>query len=412
MAVPCILIISFFQNRNMQTGRFTYLFHKYISLTASQAEREEFILLAGQPEYHDLLRDLSEQFDVPENQAPEISKEASQHILQVIFELQKDEDQRNVDTDAGADRRIPFLRSWWAAAALVLALATGAYFWKSNKTNTGSAAITARAVDIAPGKDGATLTLADGTQVVLDSLGNGVIANQNGTQVLLKDGELAYNSTGERPLETAYNTITTSKGRQFSLLLPDGTRVWLNAASSVRYPTAFSGKARQIEMTGEAYFEVAKDIKRPFLVNVNNAAEVEVSGTHFNVNAYENENTINTTLLEGRVKVNATLIRPGQQAQVGNKTQPAIKVINNVDIDKVMAWRNGLFNFNGLTFEEIMRQLERWYDIKVVYENNVVPDKRLAGEMTRGVSLNELLKQLGEMGVRYKLDDRTLIILP
>lgn len=340
-------------------------------------------------------------------------------------------------------RPVSFLRRWWAAASILLLLAAGASFWfQQNKpdalTNTTSNVPT----DIAPGKDGAILTLADGTEVVLDSLGNGLIALQSGAQVVLQNGQLTYDPTGESAGEAVYNTMSTPKGRQFSLLLPDGTSVWLNAASSLRYPTVFTGSERRVEIVGEAYFEVAKNTKMPFRVIVANKAEVEVLGTHFNLNAYGDESTINTTLLEGSVRVSsirvassnqlttkvhpgmkgdwpATILKPGEQAQIAvagsSERKPfssqLIKVIHNADTDKVMAWRNGLINFDGLTFEEIMRQFERWYDIEVIYEGPV-PDVQLRGEMTRGVTLNELLKNLGKLGLHCRLEDRTLVVLP
>lgn len=315
------------------------------------------------------------------------------------------------------NNRFDFLRKWGpVAASVLLVLILGVYFWFGHK-NTGTAVTVANAEEIQSGKDGAILTLADGSQVILDSLGNGVIALQNGSQAIIKNGELIYDLTGERTGEVVYNTMTTPKGRQFSLLLPDGTRIWLNAASSIRYPTVFAGQERKVELTGEAYFEVAKNMKKPFLVNVNEKVTVEVLGTHFNVNAYENEATINTTLLEGSVRVNGKKIKLGQQAQIenqlaGQQSQQEIQVVNDADLDKVMAWKNGLIFFSGATLDEIMRQLERWYDIEVKYENNKVPNTQLAGKMTRDVPLNGLLKNFEELGVHYKLRGRKLIVLP
>ncbi|QEC42975.1 FecR family protein [Pseudobacter ginsenosidimutans] len=315
------------------------------------------------------------------------------------------------------------------AASLLILLAIGGYFWLRHKDPPAIVGTNPKlSPEIGPGRDGAILTLADGRKVLLDSMGDGNIAIQNGARIELQNGRLAYHPDGRGAENIGYNTMTTPKGRQYSLLLPDGSRVWLNAASSLRFPTTFSGKQRRVEITGEAFFEVAPNASQPFQVNIANQAGVEVLGTSFNVNAYTNEPVIDLTLLEGTVKVSpaskdqmmeqqdrtgkAVVLKPGQQARLftGQQT-PAMKVIDDADMDKVMAWKNGLFNFNGLSFGEIMRQLERWYDIKVVYENNTVPNKRLAGEMTRGVSLNGLLKQLGEMGVRYQLNDRTLLIL-
>lgn len=327
-----------------------------------------------------------------------------------------------------------FLRKWsWAAASIIVLLGIGAYLWNANKKNNGTSVLPVNAGEIRPGKDGAILTLADGTQVVLDSLGNGVIASQNGAKAVLKDGGLTYDPTGNTTGETVYNTMSTPKGRQFHVTLPDGTQVWLNSASSISYPTVFAGGERMVSASGEAYFEVAKNAKMPFKVNVNNKAEVKVLGTHFNMNAYDNEESITTTLLEGSVTVTVAsdrpqaILKPGQQAQifVGQKTRqgmsnkPAdaatasgkIKVIDNADIDKVMAWKNGFFNFEGATLEEVMRQLERWYDIDVVYEKNI-PDIEFGGKLTKDISLTGLLNALERSDVNFRIEGRKLTVLP
>ncbi|RFS18761.1 DUF4974 domain-containing protein [Chitinophaga silvatica] len=298
-----------------------------------------------------------------------------------------------------------FLRKWgWAAAAAVIfCIGLGAYFLTANR----NIAPVALKTEITPGKNGAILMLADGSKVVLDSLGNGIVASQNGAQVALKNGELTYDQVGNVSGEMVYNTMTTPKGREFRITLPDGTQVWLNSASSIRYPTIFTGAERKVEVNGEAYFEVTKNEKQPFRVIVNNRVEIEVLGTHFNVNAYRNEEIIKTTLLEGSVRVNGIVIRPGQQAQVAE----SVYVVSNPDIDKVMAWKNGLFYFEGSTLAEIMRQVERWYDIEVVYENGI-PVREFEGKMTRGVSLDGLLMVLQKLGVHYRLEGRKLFIMP
>jgi transmembrane sensor len=277
--------------------------------------------------------------------------------------------------------------------------------------------------DIPPGRQGAILTLSDGKQVVLDSLGNGVVATQNGTQVILKNGQLAYDAAGKSTGAIAYNTMSTPKGRQFQVTLPDGTRVWLNSASSITYPTSFAGNERRVEITGEAYFEVAHLFPVgggkgrgpiPFKVKINDQAEVEVLGTHFNINAYHDESNIKTTLLEGSVKVTGgsdrAFLQPGQQAQV--TLSEKIKIVKDADIEKVMAWKEGLFNFEGLGIEEVMRQLARWYDIDVVYGKEV-PDIKFVGEMSKNVSLSDLLSGLKGIGVHFRIEqERRLVILP
>lgn len=305
---------------------------------------------------------------------------------------------------------------WWAAAAAVVFIIAGAITYtmydKPGRDATGVPVAVQH--DVPPGKEGAILTLADGRQVSLDTVKNATVALQGGVTAKVVNGSLVYEGKGE---VVAYNTMTTPKGRHFQVTLPDGTKVWLNAASSIRYPTIFMGAERRVEVSGEAYFEVTKNPTKPFLVNVAGKAEVEVLGTQFNVNAYENEESINTTLLEGSVRVillgqkirpgREVILQPGQQAQIA----AAIRVIPNADVDKVIAWKNGLFNFEGATLQEVMKQLERWYDIEVVYEKDV-PKMELTGEMTKGVTLNGLLIVLEKLGVHYRLEGRKLIVLP
>jgi transmembrane sensor len=313
-------------------------------------------------------------------------------------------------------RRISLLRRWgWVAASVLLAVGIGGYLLQNRKE---AAPIAKMETDILPGREGAILTLADGSQVVLDSLGNGVIATQNGKQVLLKNGELAYAGDAGSG-EVVYNNLTTPKGRQFQILLPDGTKVWLNAASSLRYPTAFSGSNREVEVTGEVYFEVAKNAHQPFIIHLNNKTKIQVLGTQFNVNAYSNEAAIRTTLVEGSIKIvsgasaeggPSVVLHPGQQAQINNAGGD-MKVMNNVDIDKVTAWKSGLFNFEDSGLEEVMRQVERWYDIEVVYEKNI-PDIRFGGKLSNDVSLSGLLRSLQESEVHFRIEGRKLIVLP
>ncbi|MFX1704298.1 DUF4974 domain-containing protein [Chitinophaga sp. CC14] len=314
--------------------------------------------------------------------------------------------------------RVHFIRRWGWAAAAALLLAGSTYLLVMNKKDQ-SPVISSKVADITPGSQGAILTLADGRQVVLDSMTSGIVAHQSGTSVVLSNGKLMYDPSGEAVSDIQYNKMTTPKGRQFQMTLPDGTKVWLNAASSIRYPTVFAGKERKVEVYGEACFEVAKDVNKPFLVNVNNKASIEVLGTLFNVNAYENEKTINTTLLDGSVRVvsepASIILKPGQQAQINNisginKPGAKIAIVSNPDIEKIMAWKNGLFNFEGANLEEVMRQLERWYNIDVVYENGI-PDIQFMGEMSRQISLTDLLEILRRTEVDFRVEGRRLIVL-
>jgi transmembrane sensor len=331
------------------------------------------------------------------------------------------------------------------AAAMVVCIGIAAYFTLFNRSSKTTANNTPLAVttDIGPGKDGAILTLADGSTIVLDSMGNGLVTDQVGAQVVLRDGKLVYDASDSRlPSKDArptYNTITTPKGRQFRLLLQDGTSVWLNAASSLRFPTVFTGKERRVEVTGEAYFEVASlpltlptggegmksnphasHGKMPFIVNVHGKVEVEVLGTHFNINAYEDEESIKTTLLEGTVKVSATqpqttnhkqqtVLKPGEQAITTNYK---LQTTNNINVDQIMAWKNGVFNFEDAKLHEVMRQLERWYDIEVIYEKGV-PEIEFMGKMGRDLTLMEVLRGLQMSKVHCRIaEGRKLIVMP
>lgn len=314
-----------------------------------------------------------------------------------------------------AMHRVPLhrRRAWWAAASLLLLIAAGSFLiFRSSPSRQDGPAVFA---DINAGKEGAILTLSDGSQVVLDSMGNGLIALQSGSRVKLVDRQLQYeqNAAPSSPV-IAYNTMTIPRGRQYRLLLPDGTRVWLNAASSITYPTAFSGPERRVRITGEAYFEVAHNKRKPFKVTVNDRTFIEVLGTHFNINAYSDENGINTTLLEGSVKVianNSTqMLAPGQQARIDGRTA-AISLIPDANTGESIAWKDGRFAFADADLPAVMRKLSRWYDIEVEYRGNIPQDK-FSGEIDRSLSLSQVLKGLASTRINYTIEGRKLIILP
>jgi transmembrane sensor len=315
-------------------------------------------------------------------------------------------------------------RVFFAAAASLLLLG-GAALWFANRENQPVSPIAGKTETIEPGRHGAVLTLANGQKVSIDTIQNSVIALQGGVTARVVNGALVYEGTGE---EVLYNKISTEKGRMFHLTLPDGSQVWLNAASAIRYPTVFAGNNRVVEVEGEAYFEIAKNAAKPFIVQVVNRAEVEVLGTDFNINAFDNESTINTTLLAGAVRVaplstaiyssnanasqkQSVTLRPGQQAQIVREGEGPVTVVDNADVSKVLAWKNGLFNFNGMPLPAVMRQLERWYNIEVVYQSGI-PDVKIRGKMSSDMTLNDLMVVLEKVGLHYRLEGRTLIILP
>lgn len=301
------------------------------------------------------------------------------------------------------------MRRWWAAAAVLLLLGTGFYFL----TRSRPPVAVAQRPDhlIQPGREGAVLTLADGSQVVLDSLKNGVITQQGNTDVNLRNGQLLYNSNGASSPSLAYNTVATPRGRQFRVTLPDGTAVWLNAASSLRYPVAFPEGERTVTVTGEAYFEVAADARKPFTVKTGNDIAIRVLGTSFNVNAYTDESALRATLLQGKILVKTTtanqVLLPGEQAVVGQ----AITVDAHANTGQAIAWKNGIFNFHQAPLEVVMRQIARWYDVEVVYEKNI-PAITFGGEMGRDLELKDVLEFLQESGVHFKLSGRKLTVMP
>lgn len=370
------------------------LLGRYMAESISEADHQRLWATLGQPEYEELWHRL-------------IAEAWHNDALHPVTDPRKAAVLAHLKETISAERpvaRLHFMRRWgWVAAAvIVLLVVAGTLFRPSGKPSVESMQ---QADNITPGKEGAILTLADGSQLVLDSLKNGLVATQSGTSVSLKNGQLAYDQHSNSGNIVLYNTMSTPRGRQFRITMPDGTQVWLNSASSIRYPTTFTGKERKVEITGEVYFEVAQDAAKPFMVHANKTT-IEVLGTHFNVNAYSNEESQLTTLLEGAVKVMNVVLKPGQQAQI----KDGVKVVNDVDVDKVIAWKNGAFNFDGMSVEVAMRQLERWYDIEVIYENGV-PDIHFFGKISRNIPLNSLLKILSRADLRFRIEDgRKLII--
>ncbi|WP_276482775.1 FecR family protein [Paraflavitalea pollutisoli] len=342
-------------------------------------------------------------------------------------------------TDLPAPSRIHWLRRYrWVAAATFLLL-SGSMLWFSidnnNKAITEKGQASAPVTDAAPGKNGAVLTLSDGSTIVLDSLGNGAISSQGNSQLVLADGALSYHpgKSAAQQARMEMNTITTPLGRQFRVVLSDGTKVWLNAGSSLTYPVSFTGEKRVVSITGEAYFEASKATqpngqRMPFVVEVNSTI-VEVLGTHFNINAYEAEGSIATTLLEGKVKVSysdyvgpadqqappaSVILRPGQQALTQNSslayvnTTPPIYA-EQVNIEQVIAWKNGYFNFHKTGLPQVIGQLARWYGVRVEVRGEY-PDRLFGGEIERSLQLSQVIKILERMGVHCTIENGILVV--
>lgn len=269
--------------------------------------------------------------------------------------------------------------------------------------------------DLLPGGNKAILTLSDGTMIILDSADNGSLAMQGNTNVMkLDDGQLAYDINSYEPDagKTLYNTISTPRGGQYKIILPDGSKVWLNAASSLKFPAAFTGNERMVELTGEGYFEVAKDEAKPFKVTTNGVV-VEALGTQFNVNVYEDETKKSTTLVEGKVQVSnendIVVLTPGEQAEVDDEGK--IKTIMGVDVAEISAWKNGLFLFDNVDIETIMRQVSRWYDVDIKYEGKV--PVKFSATIERNVPVSKLLRLLQLTSrVKFKVEKNEITVSP
>lgn len=297
-------------------------------------------------------------------------------------------------------------KRWMAAAAILLMFGAAATFYFLNKEVSPS--VVQKTEEITPGRQGAILTLADNSQVLLDTIKNGVVvALQGGTKATVVNGNLIYDSKGAK---VVYNTITTPNGRQYQVTLPDGTNVWLNSGSSIRYPTAFLGAERSVVITGEAYLEVTKNAKMPFRVNLDNKSQIQVLGTSFNVNAYHDEPTVKTTLLEGSVNLKADgktqILKPGQEAQVTQKK--GINVVN-ANVSQVVAWKNGLFDFTGKDVRSVLREIARWYDLDLVYESEPA-NREIVGKMQMRLTLSFVMETLKDLDINYRIQGRKLII--
>lgn len=297
-----------------------------------------------------------------------------------------------------------------AAAVILMAVGTGLYLYnRGDRQQPDDMAI---AADVAPGSNKAILTLANGKKIVLNDVAKGEISKQSGISVSKSDeGELIYTVIDDegKSAENATNTIATPKGGQYTVILSDGTRVMLNSASSLSFPSSFKNNDRRVELNGEAYFEVARNKQKPFKV-VSGLQTVEVLGTHFNVNAYADEQTIRTTLLEGAVKVSTTkesaLIEPGEQVVMNRLTMnPTVK--RNVNMAKETAWINGVFSFEDDDLKSVMRQVSRWYDVDVVYAGPL-SDEKYFGEISRNSKLSEVFKILELNNVQFELNGKTV----
>jgi len=321
-----------------------------------------------------------------------------------------------------SDHKFRTIKSPWmwaaAAAIMIVALGLGNMLLKDKKQLLITSNRPKKNVHkaIVPGSNNAILTLADGSTILLDDAKNGLMGNPGTSAVKkLKDGLISYtgNAAGQgKTNEEALNIITIPRGGQYTVILPDGTKVWLNSASSLTYPVAFNGIQRKVELKGEAYFEVAKNKQLPFVVHTGKV-DVKVLGTHFNVTAYQDEAEIKTTLLEGSVKLTvgsaSALLVPGQQGISGSAEDRIIT--KTVNVNQVVAWKSGYFIFRDSDIKDIMKQIGRWYDVEIEYEGNI-PERTFGGTYAKNKDITELLKGLELTGlVHFKIDGRRIIVM-
>ncbi|HRP57972.1 FecR family protein [Agriterribacter sp.] len=395
----------------MQKKRFLYLLKKHLSKTCSPSEKEELSRMMLEISNNELLAGWMEEawhsFTPAEALTPE---EADAHFNTILASSKNNNNEHTIPLRSVR----PVNRYWLRIVAIFFVALTGATTWffinrKPAEATTNNAKDT-YVHDVTPGGNYATLTLSDGSKVILDSASNGIVANQGSAKIIkLASGKLKYeNADGTR--RVIYNTMSTPTGGEYRLMLPDGTEVWLNAASSITYPVAFAGNEREVSITGEVYFEVKKNTAKPFKVKVNEQV-IEVLGTHFNINAYNNEEAVKTTLSEGSVKVasgkNFMILQPGQQAQHEKNGQ--LKLISNPDMEETFAWKDGLFRFNGAGIATIMKQAARWYGVEVVYKDRI--DETFVAEIPRHVNLSKLLELLElTKQVHFNIEGKTVTV--
>ncbi|GGM89349.1 iron dicitrate transporter FecR [Dyadobacter beijingensis] len=409
----------------MDSSRRTYLFYRHFDGTATPDERLELAALLQGIENEKIIQQLmAEAWDTFSGQRDIFPEEQSERMLQNVL-AQRPEPSVDWEEHAHSSPEPVFLwRRISIAVSALLALGIGLYYYKQQSITVTEKAVASVIInnDIQPGGNKALLTLSDGKTIELDHVSKGVLTRQGDVSVIKTgDGQLAYRVSKEaKSARIGYNILKTPRGGQYHLVLPDGSKVWLNAASSIRYPTAFDDVARRVEINGEAYFEINKVTDKstaaprrvPFIVKVNDV-EVEVLGTHFNINAYGDAGGIKTTLLEGSVRIRKgnrkSLLRPGQQANVAR--QSAAIQVKEVDVRQSVAWKEGYFRFEKAGLAEIMGELTKWYDVEVHYEGKL-PDRKFSGEIPRSATLSQVLEILEISKVHLDIAEKQVLLKP
>ncbi|ATL47756.1 hypothetical protein COR50_11605 [Chitinophaga caeni] len=391
-----------------QKGYYIDLFNRLLEGNCSPTDTEVLLQWLGSEEQDPLAASLIlEEFNKSAS-STDIDPAVREMLAAKLPGILKQEEVRIVQMQPRHD-----WRKWLGIAATVLLLAGSAFFWRwYSGQDAKTAGALSKQVDILPGSDKAILTLDDGKQVVLDSNGH-INIQQGNTAVQQLSGVLQYEaakSPGSK--EIAYNRLSTPRGGQFQLVLPDGTKAFLNAVSSIRFPTAFTGNERLVEIEGQVNFDIAQDASKPFIVKTRNT-RIEALGTSFDVMAYADEPTINTTLESGAVKVSiestgeSVVLQPGKQAIVNAKTEKM--QVKSVNVNKIVAWKNGYFILDNDPVQTIMRQIQRWYDVDVKYEDGFSVE-HISGEIPRDYTLVEVLKVMDICGVKCELEGRTIIV--
>lgn len=401
----------------MKKAKLQRLVHQYFNDTISRADCIELLDYLNNTN-PDEITDVIDTELINFNKGPEFKGSQSADVLSRIKS-----DPRFKQTPVIGETYpvvVKFYRRPWlqvAAALLVFGTAALIIFNKSILNQSTKKAITNQeATAIVPGSNKAILTLAGGKTIILKNAANGLLAQTTAGNVLkTNNGQILYNSVSKTDAATNQdniNTLSTPRGGTYQVVLSDGTKVWLNAASSISYPVAFTGKERHVSLSGEAYFEVAKNKEMPFYVSINNV-QVKVLGTHFNIAAYSDDNEITTTLLEGAVQVtknnSRSLLRPGQKAIVNNNSNNI--AVSDADIEDAMAWKNGYFIFDDDDITGIMKKVSRWYDVNVSYQGNV-SDQKFGGTFYRSKGITELLQYLEKIGkIHFTVEGRRIVVM-
>ena len=388
------------------------LLDRYLTGELSAEERVRLAKTVGEEEYQAML----EQFVQETLLDDDFRVDPAPGVQETILAKLEEELAKGRRRDrTGRTRRIPPFIRYAAAAVVILVVAGLAYFWNPKTPVAAPTALNGPvpANDVAPGHYGAILTLGDGKKIVLDSTRNGEVATQGGAAIRQQQaGQLVY-APAAAPAEILYNTLTTPKARKISVVLSDGTKVWLNAASTIRFPAVFAGNIRTVELTGEAYFEVAKAAGRPFIVKVSKQdLGIQVLGTSFDVMAYGDEPNVHTSLVDGAVRVvtarASTQLAPGQQLITGDDGRQ--RLVADADIQKAIAWKDGNFMFHEDGLEDIMRQLARWYDIDVHFD--MIGNDHYTGKISRQANISQVLKMLEAAGgVSFSVRDKEVKVL-